>query len=117
MIRWQGGGSSHHALQNTLGLKTGALRASIIVAMEGVHKRMYWDVGLSSRCDATAATRSSSRSHYGVLHRGLFAFRLRNREAEIFHRKLVLCLLASVSACLSELSERQLCERHANYKR
>jgi hypothetical protein len=51
------------------------VRASIIVAMEGVHKRMYWDVGLS-RCDATAATRSSSRSRDGVLHRGLFALRL-----------------------------------------
>ena len=77
MLRWQGGGSSHHSLQNTLDLKTPLeLRAPIIVAMEGVHKRMYWDVGLSSRCDATAATRSSSRSRDGVLHRGLFALRL-----------------------------------------
>ena len=48
MRRWQG--ASHHALQNTLGLGTGALRAPIIVAMEGMHKRMYWECGLSSSC-------------------------------------------------------------------
>ena len=46
MRRWQG--ASHHALQYTLGLWTGALRALIIVAMEGMHKRMYWECGLSS---------------------------------------------------------------------
>ena len=54
MRRWQG--ASHHALQYTLGLWTGALRALIIVAMEGMHKRMYWECGLPSRCDAIAAT-------------------------------------------------------------